>query len=111
MVFLQDVNIMPSALWFHTKNHVLARIIRLNASTLFIFRLRNMNEVNAFIEENSALVDKDEVYEMYRMAINDAPYSSLYINTNAKDVYKMFYIRFEKLLEIENSLDDQYLKK
>ena len=93
------------------KYNVLAPIIRLNASALFIFRLKNMNEVNAFIEENSALVDKDELYEMYRIAVNDAPYSFLYINTNAKDVNKMFYVRFEKLLKIEHSLDDQYLKK
>ena len=40
------------------KYNVFAPIIRLNASALFIFRLKNMNEVNSFLEENSALVDK-----------------------------------------------------
>ena len=40
------------------KYNVLAPIIRLNSSALFIFRLKNMNEVNSFPEENSALVDK-----------------------------------------------------
>ena len=39
------------------KNNVLAPIIRLNSSALFILRLKNMNEVNAFIDENSALVN------------------------------------------------------
>ena len=34
-----------------------------------------MNEVNAFIEENSALVDKKSLYDMYQQAVNDAPYS------------------------------------
>ena len=46
------------------KYNVLAPIIRLNASALFIFRLKNMNEVNSFLEENSALVDKNTLYSM-----------------------------------------------
>ena len=82
------------------KYNVLAPIIRLNSSALFIFRLKNMNEVNAFIEENSALVDKKSLYDMYQQAVNDAPYSFFYINTNAKDVSNMFFVRFEKRFEI-----------
>ena len=56
------------------KYNVLAPIIRLNSSALFIFRLKNMNIVNAFIEENSALVDKKSLYDMYQQAVHDAPY-------------------------------------
>ena len=44
------------------KCNVLAPVIRLNAGALFIFRLKNMNEVNSFLEENSALVDKKKLY-------------------------------------------------
>ena len=84
------------------KYNVLAPIIRLNTSALFIFRLKNMNEVNSFLDENSALVDKATLYNMYQQAVNDEPYSFFYINTNAKDVNKMFYIRFEKRFEIDN---------
>ena len=51
------------------KYNVLAPIIRLNSSALFIFRLKNMTEVNAFIEENSALVDKKSLYDMYQQAV------------------------------------------
>ena len=86
------------------KYNVLAPIVRLNASALFIFTLKNINEVNSFIEENSALVNKDELYQMYRLAVNDAPYSFLYINTNAK-VNNMLFIRFEKALKIEEARD------
>ena len=82
------------------KYNVLAPIIRLNASALFIFRLKNMNEVNSFLEENSALVDKRTHYDMYQQAVNFAPYSFFYINTNAKDVNNMFYINFEQRFEI-----------
>ena len=84
------------------KYNVLAPIIRLNASALFVFRLKNMNEVNAFLEENSALVDKKTLYEMYQQAVNYKPYSFFYINTNAKDVANMFYINFEKRFEISD---------
>ena len=63
-----------------------------------------MNEVNSFLEENSALVNKEELYEMYRIAINDAPYSFLYINTNAKDINRMFFIRFEKAMTISSEI-------
>ena len=86
------------------KYNVLAPIVRLNTSALFIFRLKNMNEVNSFLEENSALVNKEELYEMYRIAINDAPYSFLYINTNAKDINRMFFIRFEKAMTISSEI-------
>ena len=65
-----------------------------------------MNEVNSFLEENSALVNKDELYEMYRLAINDAPYSFLYINTNAKDINRMFFIRFEKAMTISDQINE-----
>ena len=82
------------------KYNVLAPIIRLNASALFIFRLKNMNEVNSFLEENSALVDKKALYDMYQQAVNFAPYSGFYINTNAKDVNNMCFINFQQRLEI-----------
>ena len=37
---------------------------------------------------------------MYQKAVNFAPYSFLYINTNAKDVSNMFFISFEQRFEI-----------
>ena len=57
------------------KYNVLAPIIRLNSSALFIFRLKNMNDVNSFLEENSAPVDKKALYDTYQKTVNDAPYS------------------------------------
>ena len=85
------------------KYNVLAPIIRLNAGALFIFRLKNMSEVNSFLEENSALVDKKTLYDMYQQAVNFAPYSFFYINTNAKDVNNMFFINFQQRFEIDNN--------
>ena len=46
------------------KYNVLAPIIRLNASSLYIFRLKNASELMSFIEENSAIVDKQQLLDM-----------------------------------------------
>ena len=75
--------------------NVLAPIIRLNASSFHMFRLKYASELMSFIEENSAIVDNQQLLDMYHQAVNDAPYSFLYVNMNAKDINKMFHIRFE----------------
>ena len=80
----EDITYAISCILSTQKYTVLAPIIRLNASALFIFRLTNVNEVNSFLEENSALVDKRTLYDMYQQAVNVAPYSFFYINTNGK---------------------------
>ena len=79
---------------------MLAPIVRLNASSLYIFRFKNISELQTFIDENSAIVDKDRLREIYNLAVNDQPYSFLYVNMNAKDINHMFYIRFEKRIDI-----------
>ena len=82
------------------KYNVLAPIIRLNANSLHIFRLKNASELMSFIEENSAVLDKEGLIRMYHTAVGDAPYSFMYVNTNSKDINKMWYIRFEKAYKI-----------
>ena len=82
------------------KYRSLANIIRLNASSLYIFKLKNQSELDAFIEESSALVDKKTLLEMYKEAVKE-PYSFLYININSKDINRTFYIRFEKEFQLE----------
>jgi hypothetical protein len=83
--------------------NVLAPIIRLNASSLYIFRLKHISELPTFIDENSAIVDKDRLREIYNLAVNDQPFSFLFVNMNAKDINHMFYIRFEKVIHIEDN--------
>ena len=82
------------------KYNVLAPIIRLNASSLYIFRLKNATELMSFIEENSAVLDKERLLQMYHTAVGDAPYSFMYVNMNSKDINTMYYIRFEKAFKI-----------
>ena len=83
------------------KYRVLAPIIRLNSSSLYIFKLKNVSELMSFIEENSAIVDKEQLLNMYHKAVDDKPYSFFYVNMNSKNVNNMFYVRFEKAFKIK----------
>jgi hypothetical protein len=55
----------------------IAPIIRVNASELYIYRLRNYRDLETFIEEVSAVVDKKTLMDIYNMATSE-PYSFLY---------------------------------
>ena len=72
------------------KFNALHPIIRVNASELFVFRLRNNQDLQKNIDEVSALIDKQTLLEMYKMATKEA-YSFLYIKLTAKDINDMFY--------------------
>ena len=82
------------------KFNALHPIIRVNASDMFVFRLRNSQDLNTFLEEISALVDKATLLEMYKLATLE-PYSFLYIKLTAKSLNDMFYIKFDKKLMID----------
>ena len=92
-----------SAITASQKYNALAPIVRLNTSSLYIFKLRNMAEVDAFVQEQSALVDKKTVYEIYKLATEDKPYSFLFVKLREADVNKTFVIRLEKKILIDQS--------
>ena len=76
-------------------------ILRVNAQALCVFRLRNRLELDAIIEELSAVYDKATLMEMYELATRE-PYSFWYIHLAAKRREDMFFLRFEKRM-IPNS--------
>ena len=61
----------------------IAPIIRVNATELYVYRLRNYRDLETFIEEVSAVVDKKALMQIYSMATSK-PYSFLYVNLGAK---------------------------
>ena len=73
---------------------VLSPIIRANATALIIFKLRNVKELEALTEENSAVVSRDRLREIYEEATSQ-PYGFLLINSVARSVEEMFYLNFE----------------
>ena len=61
-----------------------------------------MAEVDAFVQEQSALVDKKTVYDIYKLATEE-PYSFLFVKLRESDVNKIFMIRLEKAIHINQA--------
>ena len=81
----------------------LSTIARVNATSLFIFRLRSWQDLQTWLDETAALLkDKAALYEIYKLAIEDTPYSFLYLDLTSKDLNKTFYIRFDKVVRVNN---------
>ena len=74
-----------------------APIIRVNATCLFVFRLRSMQDLQTLIDECSALLGKDALLRLYRHATDEA-YGFLYVDLAAKTTDEMFYMRFQARL-------------
>ena len=77
----------------------LSPVIRKNCTELYVYKLRNYKDLESLIEELSALAPKKILLQMYNTATEE-PYSFWYINLMAKDVNKMFFIRFEKQMTL-----------
>ena len=70
-------------------------IIRTNATELYVYRLRNQKDLDAFLEELSALYDK-----LYQHA-TDRPFSFLYVKLSAHNRADMFYMNLSKKLSVD----------
>ena len=85
------------------KFNALSPLIRVNASELYVYRLRNYKDLETFVEEVSAIVsgDKKLILEIYNMATAE-PFSFLFVNLRSKDKDNIFHIRFDKRIELED---------
>ena len=92
------------------KYRALDNAIRVNATDLILFRLRSSIELDAIMEENDNVVGNRELREMYRIAVNDEPYSFLYLKLVEKDPEKFAWLRFERPLydDVFGYNDDHY---
>ena len=72
---------------------------------MYVYRLRNYKDWEAFVEEVSAVADKKTILDIYSMATRE-PYSFLYVNLRAKDRNLLFHIRFDKRIEVEDQSND-----
>ena len=83
-------------------------LLRINLQALVVFRLRNRLELDAIIEELSAVYDRKTLMEMYKLS-TAAPYSFMYINLAASRVEDMFWLRFEQRMiptDVPNALEE-----
>ena len=74
--------------------------IRVNVTQLFVYRLRNMKDLETFIDEVSAVIDKKTLPESYQIATTE-PYSLLYVELTASNRKEMFFQNFDKMLIVQ----------
>ena len=77
------------------KYNAVSTIIRTNMDSMYLFRLRNANDLQAVIDELSALLDKKILLEVYTKA-TDERFSFLFIKLTSPTINDMFYVNFQK---------------
>ena len=80
-------------------------IIRVNSTELYVYRLRNQMDLDRFLEEVSAVMDKKTLLKVYQ-ATTKEPYSFLYVKLTAKTIEDMFYSNFDKRVTFGKDLDN-----
>lgn len=73
----------------------ISSVIRKNITDLYVFRLRNHMDMEAWLDEVRAIKDKDVLVQLYKMA-TDEPHGFLYIKLTATSVKDMFYASLRK---------------
>jgi hypothetical protein len=79
----------------------MGNIIRINITELYVIRLRNSHDLEAFLVEVSALADKKTLMDIYNLATSE-DYSFLYVELNSKSKNDMFFVSYEKRIELED---------
>ena len=74
--------------------HLAHPVLRVNCTFLLIFRLRDEKELDNVITSLSGHYGYKKTMAMYRMAVDDAAYSFMYVDLLSNP--PKFYIRFEK---------------
>ena len=91
-----------SSCWVSSqKLTAISTVARVNFRFCLVWRLRNQKEVQALMEELSAIHPVKVLHEMYEMAISDEDHSFWYIDLVAKKKEEMFYIRFEHKMVLD----------
>ena len=81
---------MISTITATQKFNAIHPIIRVNATELYVYRLRNMKDLDTFVEEVSATIPKKTLMQIYEKCTSE-PYSFLYVKLNAKSIHDMFF--------------------
>ncbi len=93
---------LGSSCWLSSqKLTAITSVARVNFRFMAVWRLRNQKEIEALMEELSALYPKQILQEMYETAISDEDHSFWYINLVAKRKEDTFFIRFDHKLVLE----------
>lgn len=99
LLFIRGRHFFISTFILSQKYNILSPIIRINATALMIFKLRNGQELETFLTENSAILDKKKLLKIYEKA-TEKKYDFLYVNLMASDPNNMFYLNFTNKFKI-----------
>ena len=66
-----------------------------------MFRLRNYQDLNTFLDEVSAIVDKKTLLKMYNTA-TEFDFGFLFVKLNARNKKNMFMIKYNSYIEIDD---------
>ena len=83
------------------KYNAVSTIIRTNMDSMYLFRLRNANDLQAVIDELSALLDKKILLEVYMKATEER-FSFLFIKLTSPTINDMFYVNFQSKIMIHD---------
>ena len=65
-----------------------------------VFKLRNRQDLDGLLQELTAIYPYEVLVQLYEEAVNDQPYSFLFINMKAPRE-RMFSVRFDEILTVE----------
>ena len=74
---------MISSITATQKFNAIHPIIRVNATELYVYRLRNTKDLDTFVDEVSAVYDKKTLLALYNTATEE-PFSFLYVKLEQK---------------------------
>ena len=77
----------------------LSPLIRVNARSLYVFRLRNYQDLNTFLDEISAIVDRNTLSQMYNSATDD--HFGLTVKLTSRDKTTMCMVRVDSYIEFD----------
>jgi hypothetical protein len=97
MLFIRGRHLQVSCLCSVQKYRAVAPVLRINSSDDIVFKIRNKMDLDAILEEFSALAPKKSIEAVYRAAV-DQPYGFLWINKRAKRPEDFFVGSFKQRL-------------
>ena len=96
---------MISTITATQKFNAIHPIIRVNATELYVYCLRNYEALDAFVDEVSAVYDEKTLLQLYNAATEE-PFSFLYMKLTSKGKEDMFYKKFDHKLVITHERED-----
>ena len=104
--FTPEVVIFIQTICSSQKWKLLSPTARVNAHWIVAFKLRNKQDLDGLLQELTAIYPYEVLLQLYEEAVNDQPYSFLFINLK-KPKEEMFSIRFDEILQIERKEEEE----